>query len=374
MIEKVGFSIDCEWLCNFIRDKVYYEGSTWSDGIKMLIKSFGIDSDTADDILRGKKVIRGINSGTLEDDNKYQEYLDYQKKLDEKRIKHDILVDMTINPLNYVDPFATKYSFWGFEKEWGMKKSHDIHMVTREDVIQYFEYHTDMFSGHVNDLSNTFLRGGCYGLELPDYLYNNRIINGPVGSRFEFYDSLYVFFEKLLTEETWLSDEDKREIRMRQESHRAWRRAQYYKSDEYIDKRIEEITARQTENKKQVLDFLDGSEYSDCITYIPTDKMSAYGIITPDGDFYACDYGTHKFAAFMIAKQKNLLENPDLTYAMSEDLHEAKSKLYDLGYTFVNTIGHAGCMNKWNMDFDSMPQKAIDKCFDWQLWDREEND
>lgn len=379
MTQKVHFGIDCEWLCNFIRDRVYHEGLEYSKGVELLKNSFELSQELCDDILRGRKVIKGINEGELVEDDKYPVYLEYIKKQEERAARLALENDILIHPLNYVDPFATKYSFWGFDKMQSAKKDINERPCTVQDVLDFFEYHKDFLTGAVNDLSDRYLRGGCYGIENPDYLFDNHIVNGPVKSRNEFWDALFVFFEKLLEEDTWLPKESRDEIIMRQESHRAWRRAQYRKSDEYLDDLIKFYKEKDKKPKgwdtKVQLDYIDGSEHLSGVYYVPSDKLMAYGIISPDGDFYACDFAAHKPASFLIAKQKGLIKEDDLE-AVEDELDNwgrSKEALFNAGYTFVNTIGHPGLMNKWYMDLDQMPQKAIDKCFDWQLWNKEEN-
>lgn len=379
MTKTVHFGIDCEWLCNFIRDRVYWEGLEYSKGVELLKNSFDLSDELCDDILRGKKVIRGINEGELVDDDKYSVYQEYLKREERKRIRLAIHNDMLINPLNYVDPFATKYSYWGFEKVQAPKHNNGVEAcVTIQDVLEFFEYHKDYLTLSVNDLSNRYLRGGCYGLENMDYFFDNHIIDGPVTSKIEFWDSLYVFFEKLLAEDNWLPKEHRNEIIMRQESHRAWRRAQQRRSPLSIDERVEEVLAQhekeQLEGTKIETDYIDGSEHLSGIKYVPSEKFTEYGIISPDGDFYACDFAAHKIAAYMIAVQKGYMKAEEDADSVNDDLDNygtAKELLFNKGYTFVNTIGHAGLMNKWYMDYEQMPQKAIDKCFDWSHWNKE---
>lgn len=369
MQQTINFSIDCEWLCNFVRDKVYYEGLDYSKGIDLLKESFGINDEISDDILRGKKVIRGINEGELVDDDKYSDYQAYLKRQEEKAAKLAIQNDMIIHPLNYVDPFATYYSYWEFERKLGNSN------CAIADVIDFFEYHENKLTGEINDLSHTFLRGGCYGLELEEYFFKNHIIRGPVGSKFEFWDSLFDFFEKLLEEGSWLTKEDKIEIMRRQENHRAWKRAQYRKLNETLDEKIEPyINKIESEEKSKVqIDFVTGTEWAGEVYYVPTNKLSEYGIISPEGEFYACDFAAHKSAAYLIAiskKLKGINQDPDFDEFLGGQ-DDAKDLLFKLGYTFVNTIGRCGLWNKWDMDYEEMPQKAIDTCFDWQLWNSE---
>lgn len=382
---QLNWSVDCEGICELIRERVWHEGLPWLKGIKLFCDAFGLDEDTADDILKGKKVIRGINEGELVEDNKFQEYKEYLDRVDKENRRIAIQEDMEIHPLNYVDPFSTFYSYWAFEKM-HKNRADEIgdYTDTPSDVLQFFEYHRDEMTYEINDLSRKFLKGGCFGLEDREYLFRNGIIEGPVKSPEAFWDSLYSFFDKMLAEGDWLHDEDRQDILRRQNNHLAWRREKERKQnrsyvlDELVEQKIQERIALSTTGK--VFDYMeDYSLLAPKHRYIPSEKMSCYGIITPDGDFYACDMACHKVAAYKLCIQKGIVkvEPSDYEYTWGygdDDCDQAKDRLFQLGYTFVNTVGHPGLYNKWDMDYEAMPQKVIDACFDWLHWNKEEKD
>lgn len=56
MRETITFKVDSEWLCNFVRQRVFYEGVEFARGLELLKASFsGLDDETALAILTGTK-------------------------------------------------------------------------------------------------------------------------------------------------------------------------------------------------------------------------------------------------------------------------------------------------------------------------------
>ena len=112
---QLSFKVDSEWLCNFIRTRVYYEGVPFLEGLKLLKESFkGIEDSDALAILTGTKIIHGINGGELVEDNKLQDYLNYLKRQQDKGKQFELETDIQLHPLNYIDPFAAEYSYKKF--------------------------------------------------------------------------------------------------------------------------------------------------------------------------------------------------------------------------------------------------------------------
>ena len=113
MQEELTFKIDCEWLCNFVRQRVYWEGMDFQWGLDTLKTSFGdvLSEEDCFAILTGTKKIVGINSGELVNDDKLGNYLNYIKRDEKKRKQQQLEEHITIHPLDYVDPFATLWSY-----------------------------------------------------------------------------------------------------------------------------------------------------------------------------------------------------------------------------------------------------------------------
>lgn len=84
MKERLHFRVDSEWLCNFIRTRVFYEGFPFEEGIRLLMASFKeLTREQALEIFKGKKKVVGENGGVLVDDNKEGEYQKYLEKVGE---------------------------------------------------------------------------------------------------------------------------------------------------------------------------------------------------------------------------------------------------------------------------------------------------
>lgn len=82
MKEKLCFKIDSEWLCDFVRARVFYEGVSFNRGKEILMASFReLTEEQAIEILKGKKKVIGENGGVLTDDNKEEEYLKYRDRV-----------------------------------------------------------------------------------------------------------------------------------------------------------------------------------------------------------------------------------------------------------------------------------------------------
>lgn len=100
MQEVLFFKFDCEWLCNFVRQRVYWEGMPFLDGIAVLKDTFGVDDDVALSILTGTKKIVGINEGELVDDDKHEDYLQYIARTEKATAFSKLEKDVDLHPSN----------------------------------------------------------------------------------------------------------------------------------------------------------------------------------------------------------------------------------------------------------------------------------
>lgn len=404
MTKTIGFKVDCEWLCNFVRQRVYYEGLAFTDGLKQIRASFNCSEEIAFDILTGRKKVVGINEGYLEDDNRYEEYKKYLLREEEKKARRELENDICIHPLDYFDPFAATWSYKQF-----------CERTVDKGIIPTIESMKDWFmQPPCEEESDPFLMGGMWSI---DANIAKKIIKSPEDKE-EFYKHLYEIVEM------WLEDKNLpqavvRRMRIRQHAYRL-----YITKEERREKRIQKIMAEGKnlaqeefekkglvkEGKKElphidyphwVIDketniytlfngseayYLRNAKYMPC----PDGKFFKYGLISPDGDFYACDFASHKGAAFAIAKQKGIIKVPDEKFF--EHAHEeydgydeekaydsAKDVLYDKGWVFVNTAygwnayTDGPFFSKWGK-IESMPQKQMNTCFDWEVWWRNQGD
>lgn len=394
MTKTIGFKIDCEWLCNFVRQRVYWEGLPFTDGIEQLRASFGCSEEIALDILTGRKKVVGINEGYLEDDDRYEDYKAYLKREENKKKKAELEQDIFLHPLTYFDPFGATWSY----KEFCNRYVDGGVLINYEVMQDYFmrppcEAETD-----------PYLLGGMWSI---DPSVAEKIIHNSADKE-EFYERLYKIVEGWLKDD--IPESLKRRMRIRQRAYEL-----YKTKHERREKRMEQILAKGKELAKEeiakyeegkrkearkkaptyVIDqstntytLYDGSEsyYLRNAKFVPCPEgvFNKWGIISPDGDFYACDFAGHKGAAFTIAKQKGMIQVPDAKFFENEEeeydaydeektYDSAKDLLFDKGYVFVNTAyGYMACkdgpfFSKWGK-IEDMPQRLMNACYDWEIW------
>lgn len=359
---SLTFQIDCEWLCNFVRQRVYYEGVEYSEGLKILKSSFNdLTSEQCDDILKGKKKIVGINCGILEDDDKFSDYEKYLSRYEANRQKIELREHMAAYPYNYIDPFATCYSIQEFERIGNPK--------TLMAIEDYFVKHKDLETDRVNDLSGTLLRGGTYSIS--DYYAKEMVLNED--DKQNFYNHLYQYWKKELDENSWLyGDSELNEIRRRQRNYEA--SLKKIIDDEMWESRINAqiVLDKMKRNKvkeKGYFDYFDSSiiDEEDNLEFRPTRKFSDYGIIDPQGNFFSVGFGNHAMASKKIADQRGIWYSDDKEDLNSDGL--AKDKLFNLGYIFVNLNGSQTLFYGKYVG-TGVPQKQLDTMFDYNEWDK----
>ncbi len=380
MTETLSFKIDCEWLCNFIRQRVYWEGMDFQWGLDTLKASFGsISDEDAFSILTGTKKIVGINGGELVDDNKLQDYLDYVTRAEEKRKKEEFEKHQLMYPLNYIDPFATIHSYKEFSD---MHKSKGT-IPTLQECKDWFciQQHDELFEG------------GVYSLSLADKIIVTE------QDKEEFYQKLYLYWKNRLDAD--ISDKDKHRIAIRNRKYELWLQKRTKKTrekletlirnGEVIDLLSEEQVKENDRNsfpcwaisKENTYNLCEVSEsfYQSSAKYVPLEENEffGYGLISPDGEFYACTFASHEAAAVVICHQKgyfgkprdNMSEEEWAEYTISEYRTKAKEILYERGWVFVNSAyGFGGTFySKWGK-LEDMPQKQMDTAFDFDVWER----
>ena len=359
---QLSFKVDSEWLCNFIRTRVYYEGVPFLEGLKLLKESFkGIEDSDALAILTGTKIIHGINGGELVEDNKLQDYLNYLKRQQDKGKQFELETDIQLHPLNYIDPFAAEYSYKKFKDK-----------CSRRGIEPNYAECEEWFCD-LSTADDYLFQGGMYSVSTE---FTKEIVTD--GTKEEFYEYLYDYWQNRLEEDSSLTEADKQRIRLRQRSY------ELYKKKREDVRTIEEKYAEYKASKDSIRaeealseEVIDGTyTLPDCLKkeqrtakYIPLEEgiYSRYGIITPKGEFYACIFGNHKYAAAVVCLQKKYLS---FDIDEIEKWDEAKDLLYDRGYVFVNTIGADTFFSKY-ASIEDMPQTLMNACYDWIILDRQ---
>lgn len=93
-------------------------------------------------------------------------------------------------------------------------------------------------------------------------------------------------------------------------------------------------------------------------------RFSEYGIISPDGEFYPCKFGGHSDIADMVCEQMGFISDDN----SGGSQFDAQDFLFGRGWIFVNKLGASTFFSKWG-EIENMPQKAMDTCYDYTLWE-----
>lgn len=391
MEEKIFFKVDCEWLCNFVRQRVFWEGVSFTEGIQLLKESFRTDDATAIAILTGNKKVVGINGGDLVDDNKQKDYLDYVARTEKQTAMDQLDKDIDLHPFNYMDPFATRWSYREFKGEINKEP-------TFSDLVKYFGR---------PPCDGTITEGGLYSINL-DFIwglgYKKKITAGDEDQE-EFYKKLYEYWEERLTDGSITSEFETSLIKKRQQVYLAWVR----KKEKELEEEIAWITGKKKAESKEeeekdkhphwvlskdkTYDLCKSDEaggYQSQGKFVPCQEgvFTSYGCISPKGDFYACGFAGHETMAVVLAYQYGYFGkeaipddervNPILYLLCGDDKdgvefrHKAKDLLYDKGWVFINTAwGHGGTFySKW-AELEDMPQRVMDTAYDYIIAERE---
>lgn len=289
-MSELHFSIEGEFITNIARSWFWDEDKPYEKSEELLMSCMCGGSDTekriaCQDIIEGRKKLVGINEFELVDDNKNVRPI--SKKIEELRrklLRDKIQDDMIANPLNYVDRFSmtTPYKMLvkGIEKGW-IDGSYD-------GIINYI--------GQKEQETDDLFYGGTWLLSRPDLIVE---LNGaplpPQVDSAEFYAS--DFWEKL---------------------------------SDWIDRNLKgkKVERRQNLYKRFVnKDRNDDNEF-----------LSKYGLISPDGKWYNCEFGGHTAIAGRIIQEKqkefNLTDNQILDM-MYDCYGKALDYLYKKGWIAI---------------------------------------
>lgn len=354
MREEVRFHIDCGWVCDFVRQRVYYEGLPYEDGLKLLKEMFSCTDEIAVQILTGIKRVEGIDQGELVDDNKSAEFSAFLARQRRGSLRKELQIDMRGNPWRYFDRYAANADD---VRQFELLIARGSVVPTLDEIEQFFR---ERFGG---DPEHSFLVSGLWSLHEP-------VGKKPIRSdedQDEYYEELYKYLQSRLED---IKDATVREeIAIRQKNYE--RRGAKYSAGKGF-----QIP------KNGEYDFFDGGEFyvirETAAKYVPKPEgeFTKWGLISPQGDFYACDFASHAAASATLAIQLGYIKIPEndsrLLYGdLCDDYGpEAKEILYERGWVFVNINGAPRTFySKWG-EIEDMPQKQMDTCYDYRIWQR----
>ena len=333
MDEKIHLTVDTTWLIDLIRNQVWYNNMPFSKGINLLTEGIsGITKSAAVRILTGAETIVDQN---LVSDTKEAEYLKYQAREEKKNLTTEIALDIELFPYKYLDKFAVKRSCEHFESLMADKP------ITYIDIKDYFFVKED-----------TLFNNGLYSISRDFVL---KPINSEADQE-EFYEYLYDYWDEYL-EHHDLDDETKNRIQVRQFVYNQYK-TKAKKREAWLN-RILEDHGKNSNKQEKDFQLYTGLESSG--RYLPTTKYTKYGLISPAGEFYACDFGLHAAAASYLLNQLSIMTIFD------DDA--AKELLYQKGWIFVNSgklVPEAETfLSKFNNVFEEARKAQIATMYSW---------
>lgn len=381
MAEQLAFKVDCGWLCDFVRQRVYWEGVPFTEGVKLLTECVsGLDESLAVQILIGQKKIVGINGGEIVDDDKSDEYMKYIARQEGNKLKKEIEFDILVHPYAYLDPFATRWSVKEFEEQ-----HPNFSTATIKELTDYF--------GQPPCDTDHLMQGGLYSI-------SSEFIDKPIQSKEdqeEFYRKLYAYWKNYLKEyDKLLDDAAKLQISLRQRTYRLWRSKAARREKRLAKLLAEATTDEEKERAEHTVKRAEGPDWvlskEGTYTLIKGDELAyqsggklvpcdngvfwRYGLISPKGDFYACTWAGHNQAAYVIYTTI-LKQKIESDACLTDEWNIAKDRLYDLGWCFVETAwGYAAeglFYSKWGK-VEDMPQRMMDTAYDYIVWRRQQSE
>ena len=242
MSERLNFSIDGEFLTNVARDWFWNMNKPYKKCEELLFSCMeGGDKEekrrVCQDIIEGRKKLVGINEFELVDDNTKVRPLGQKvEELQRKMLVSQIREDMIVHPLKYIDRFAMSF---------------DYDTLCKDVERHYIDYSYDSIKDYViGDAGYTdAFNNGAWLLNRPDLVAE---FNGEPLSEQESAPDFYKtgFWAKL---------------------------------SNWID---ENMKGSSVERRQHL--------YSRYINDIPIKhSLTEYGLIAPDGTWYACEIGEH---------------------------------------------------------------------------------
>ena len=405
-IRTIGFSVDGEWLTDFVRTWFWDENKPYETCENLLLQSLmnpDIPIETTriiiQDIIEGRKKLVGINEFELVDDNENIRPLS-MKLNEQKRVievqKMKMLMDSRM--ILFVDPYSIVKS---------LRTAKECGVTNYEQCMTWFWYEEDAIQhGYMRPWepgdgmllnTNDDTELGLWLYYYPEIVYDAFLKNDehlPTGYYKEgFWKAVY----EIMTDEEHRSTFSSKYFARRNENYLASLRMKEEKDEKeetgYSVKSYIQEQKTLLENCKKTIsfckDFLDThekpDEYEDADVQIKyhtihliydvlTDKDDKLlsnrelmyqilpdnyekweGLISPNGDFYSCDFGGHNAKAYHIMtafpeKFPNFdYENNQL--AVSEALDDLLSQGW-CATRYLPTIGN----------YIELPRTELNKC------------
>lgn len=351
--EKLTFRVDTGWFTDFVRNRVYYEGVPFDEGVKLITSCLsGVSEGLAISVLNGTKRFQGVNTAEVVDDNSTAEYLKYLQWLDQISKLNSAELDLSTNPLKYLDPFTTVRSISKY-KEKCDSKDEAPSLYTMRKWFQEFCPNDELFEGGLYSVSTKFAK---------------RPIRTEKDES-DFYEDLYDYWNKKLGD-GGLSEEDEKKIKLRQRKYELYKEKKE-KGSPSTEELLEELKDKKG-NELKPDEFYELNSYKLSTVYkednskympMPEGEFTRYGLISPNGDFYSCDFGSHASAALYLCNQLSLLK--------TDDIDKAKDELYHRGWVFVYSGGNSyePFFSKWGSKPEDFPKKQFDTAYGYIIWE-----
>lgn len=366
---NMHFAVEGEFICQLARSWFWDQDKPYAKCEELLLSV--LESNTvslterkqiAREILEGKKILKGVNTLTLEEDGENiraieEKIEEYRKREMIRKIKED----MELYPEKYVDPYSCPKDIKRYAPVTNLYHQ-DQKLLTSaygdlspETNLKVWVYATEYIMLDIsrldedfwNDNFSGYLKRGLYLLRHPELVFN--LIGEPVNEdNQEFlYEQLYKYFEeKLLRKE--MDKETAEEIIFRNKKYLAAMRGQ-------------SIFANQDRKELTVDELKKNVE--------PDDFLSEYGLIDKNGNYYSCGFAGHHIKAYYLIQKKLTYyqeKYPDYKEEMY-DFDKALDILYEEGWVIIrNPL--AGGQVFFDYRGDRRPTKhQIDTAFDHMI-------
>ena len=330
-MENLQFKIEGEFICRLARSWFWEEGRDYAKCEELLLSCLETDEITIEEkkkivveILEGRKILVGVNSLSLVDDNENVRPL--SQKIEQYKREETILKikeDIERRPLAYFDRYSCDQNPDNYEGRTFYKldrnDSYEVEeafgkFLTPCEDLRLWAYSSlnvwygrrRVLPGFWNEGERPFLDNGLYLIENPVLVYE--LIGGPV----EDTEKLLLLFRNHLQ-----SLVDDRRVNNKKAQEIIFRNKKFDAAQE-IDKYRPEPPEDKDEINKNVK---------------PDDFISEYGLIDPSGNYYSCTFaGHHVKAANIIRAKTGTYISPD----------KALDKLYSEGWALVRNPDPAG--------------------------------
>ena len=242
MSERLNFAIDGEFLTNIARDWFWNMNKSYKKCEELLLSCMAGGSEeekrhVCQDIIEGRKKLVGINEFELVDDNgKVRPLGQKVEELQRKMLVNQVREDMIAHPLKYLDRFAMPFDYDMFCRD-----------VERDYIDGSYDGVKDYVIGDTG-YTDTF-NNGAWLLNRPDLVAE---FNGDILPEQESTPDFYKtgFWAKL---------------------------------SNWID---ENLKGQSVERRQRLY-----SRYINDVSL--KHDLTEYGLIAPDGTWYACEFGEH---------------------------------------------------------------------------------